>query len=145
MSTILTQSVARLLVAPVLVIAVAVLVRGYADVGDGFSAGVIAALGLLLQYLVFGRAETERSLPMRLIPGLAFAGLLLALVIASIPLLRGDELLTHLPPPGGDVVELGTLELITAFAFDIAVFLLVLGAAVGIIRTIAVAAEEAPE
>jgi hypothetical protein len=41
------------------------------------------------------------------------------------------------------VVKLGTLELITAVAFDVAVFLLVLGAVVGIIRAVALAEEQA--
>ena len=58
-TTVLTRMVARLLLAPVLVVAAAVLVKGYADVGDGFAAGVIAALGVLLQYLAFGRAAVR--------------------------------------------------------------------------------------
>ncbi|MEX0972138.1 MAG: MnhB domain-containing protein [Solirubrobacterales bacterium] len=141
-TTELTKLTARLLFAPILVIAVAVLVKGYESVGDGFSAGVIAALALLLQYLALGREETERRLPMRLVPALAFIGLLAALAVAAIPLLRGDPLLTHVPAPGADVTVLGTLEVITAVAFDAAIFLLVLGAAVGIIHTIARAANE---
>jgi multicomponent Na+:H+ antiporter subunit B len=141
-TSVLTQMVARLLLAPILVIAVAVLVKGYSDVGDGFSAGVIAALGILLQYLAFGRAETERLLPIRLVPVLAFVGMLLALAIAAIPLLRGEPLLTHVPAPGAEVIELGTLELITAVVFDISIFLLVVGSAVGIIHALAVVAEE---
>jgi len=140
-TSVLTQVVSRLLLAPILVIAVAVLVKGYADVGDGFSAGVIAALGILLQYMAFGRAETERLLPIRLVPLLAFVGMLVALVIAAVPLLRGDAILTHAPGPRQDVVALGTLELITAVGFDVAIFLLVVGAAVGIIHAIAVVAE----
>lgn len=142
MSTGLTKLTARLLLAPILVIAVAVLVKGYESVGDGFSAGVIAALGLLLQYLALGREATERALPIRLVPAMAFVGLLGALVVAAIPLLRGDPLLTHVPAPGADVTTLGTLELVTAVAFDAAIFLLVLGAAVGVIHTIAEAADE---
>jgi len=141
-TSILTQTVTRLLLAPILVVATAVLVKGYADVGDGFAAGVIAALGILLQYLALGRAEARRRLPIRLVPHAAFAGLLGALAVAFSPLLRGDAVLTHLPPPGEHVVELGTVELTTAVLFDVAVFLLVLGAVVGIIDAIAGAAEE---
>jgi multicomponent Na+:H+ antiporter subunit B len=141
-TSVLTQTVARLLLAPILVIAVAVLIKGYADVGDGFSAGVIAALGILLQYMAFGRAETERLLPIRFVPALAFAGMLLALAIAAIPLLRGEPLLTHAPAPGAEVAELGTLELVTAVGFDAAIFMLVVGAAVGIIHAIALVAAE---
>ena len=55
MTSVLTQMVARGLLAPTLVVATAILVKGYADVGDGFAAGVVAALGILLQFLAFGR------------------------------------------------------------------------------------------
>jgi multisubunit Na+/H+ antiporter MnhB subunit len=144
-SSVVTQVVCRLLLAPVTLIALAVLVKGYAGVGDGFSAGVIAALGILLQYLAFGRAETERMLPIKWIPALTFVGLLLALLVAAIPLVRGDAIFTHVPAPGAAVTELGTLELITAVAFDVAVFLLVLGAVVGIIHSLALGASEAEQ
>lgn len=131
--TVLTRFVARLLLAPVLVVAAAVLVKGYVDVGDGFAAGLIAALGILLQYVAFGRAAVARALPVRRAPQVAFAGLGIALAVALLPLARGDALLAHAPAPGADVVQLGTLELITAVAFDVGVFVLVVGAAVGII------------
>lgn len=137
MNTVLTRAVARLLLAPILVVAVAVLVKGYADVGDGFAAGAIAALGLLLQYLAFGRAEAERLLPIRLVPAGAFVGLLAGLAVAFAPLLRGDAVLAHLPPPGAKAVKVGTLELVTAVAFDVAVFLLVLGVVLGVIHAVA--------
>ena len=143
MTSLLVQAVARLSLAPMLVIAAAVLVKGYADVGDGFSAGVIAALAILLQYVAFGRETAERSLPLARLPAAAFAGLLLALAIALVPVLRGDPPLTQLPAPGAEVAKLGTLELITAVAFDVAVFLLVVGAVVGIIHSIAAAEEDA--
>jgi multisubunit Na+/H+ antiporter MnhB subunit len=142
MTSVLTRAVARLMLAPTLMIGVAVLVKGYADVGDGFSAGVIAAVAILIQYVAFGREEAERALPLRLIPPAAFAGLLAALALALWPTLRGAPILTHAPAPGSGPVKLGTLELITAVAFDVTVFLLVLGAVVGIIRAVALAGEE---
>jgi multisubunit Na+/H+ antiporter MnhB subunit len=132
-----TRTVSRLLLAPALMIAAAVLVKGYADTGDGFNAGVIAALAILLQYVVFGAEEAERLLPVRRAGLCAVAGLGLSLVVAFTPLLRGDALFTHVPGPGKDVVKLGTVELITAVAFDVGVFLLVFGAIVGALRLIA--------
>lgn len=143
MTTVLTQTVARLVLAPILVIAVAVLVSGYANVGDGFSAGVIAALGILLQYLAFGREEAERLLRLRLVPAGAMIGLLGALVVALVPVARGEAIFTHVPGPGEDVIHVGRLELITAVAFDVAVFVLVVGAVVGFVHAIARAGEEA--
>ena len=142
MTTVLTRMVARLLLVPVLMVAAAILIKGYVDVGDGFAAGVIAALGVLLQYLAFGRAAVERVLPVRHAPKLAIGGLLVALAVAFVPVLLGRPPLQHAPAPGADVVHLGTLELLTAVAFDAGVFALVLGVVVAIIHLIAGAVEE---
>ena len=137
-TSVMTRVIARLLLLPTLVTAAAIIVKGYVQPGDGFSAGVVAALGILLQYLAFGREKTERLLPVRGIGKLAYGGLLLTLTVAVVPLFLGDPLLTHYPRPGGsDVIYLGTLELITAVAFDVGIFFLVLGFAVGAISLIA--------
>lgn len=138
----MTQAVARLLLLPALMVAVAILVKGYSDVGDGFNAGVLAALGVLAQYVAFGAGEAERRLPVRLAPAFAIGGLAIALATAFAPLLAGEPPLTHAPAPGAEVVHLGTLELLSAFLFDIGVFMLVLGAAVGIVHAIAAAEQE---
>lgn len=135
--TVLTRVVARLLLPPILVTAAAVLIKGYGDVGDGFSAAVIAAFGVLLQYVAFGHRAAARALPLRAMPALSFAGLFLALLVTFGPVLRGQAPLTHSPAPNADVIHLGTLELHTAVLFDVAVFLLVFGFAVGAIDLIA--------
>lgn len=134
MSSDLTRLVARSLLVPILLFALAVLVKGYADVGDGFAAGVIAALGVLLQYLAFGRTEVEQVLPVRRAPQLAVGGLLLSLLVAFVPVLLGNAPLQHWPAPGAMVVHFGALEIISAVLFDVGVFGLVLGVAVGIIH-----------
>ncbi len=133
----LTRVISRMLLAPVLVVAFAVLVKGYVDVGDGFAAGIIAALGVLLQYVAFGRDAVAAILPVDRAPALAFTGLGVAVAVALAPLATGRTLLEHLPPPGSEVTTFGTVELITAVAFDVGVFLLVVGAAVAIIDAIA--------
>ena len=84
-TTVLTRGVARLLLAPVVMVALAVLVKGYVDVGDGFAGGIVAALGLLLQYVAFGRRRSSRALPVRHAPRLAVAGLLITLAVAFVP------------------------------------------------------------
>lgn len=140
------QAVARLLLAPLMLIALALLAKGFADVGDGFAAGLVAAIAVLIQYVAFGAAAVERELPVRHASAAAFAGLLLMLAIAVAPLLRGEPLLTQLPPAGVEPVKVGTVELVTALLFDLGVFLLVLGAAVGAMRAVArQAAEGEPE
>src|SRR3954471_3734278 len=54
--TVMTRALARLLLPVTMMVAAAVLIKGYADVGDGFSAGIIASLGVLLHYVSFGPA-----------------------------------------------------------------------------------------
>lgn len=132
----MTRVVARLLLGPTLITAVAILVKGYVQPGDGFAAGAVAALGIAMQYLAFGRREVEHTLPVRGIGKLAYAGLLIGLTIAIVPLFLGDPLLKQHPPPGADVIYLGTLELITAVAFDLGIFLVVLGYGTGVISLV---------
>lgn len=136
-TSVMTRVVARLLLAPTLMISAGLLVKGYAGPGDGFSAGVVASLGLMLQYLAFGREEAERLLPVRGLGIAGFLGLLLILLIGAVPVFLGDPVLTHYPRPGAEVIYLGTLELITAVAFDVGVFLVVVGFAAGVLSIVA--------
>jgi multicomponent Na+:H+ antiporter subunit A len=126
-----TQEVARLLYLPTLLVAAAILIKGFVQTGDGFSAGVVGALGVLLRYLAFGHEEAKRLPPVRYATAIAFSGLLVSLGVAAFGLFAGEAVLTHSPPPGTEPVHLGTLELMTAVLFDFGVFLLVFGFAVG--------------
>lgn len=140
MTSVLTRMVARGLLAPTLVVAVAFLVKGYADVGDGFAAGTIAALGVLLQYVALGRQHVVEALPVNRAPALAMAGLAVGVAVLAAPVLAGGAPLEHWPPAQDTPVYVGSLELITAVVFDVGVFALVLGAAVTIIDAVAAAA-----
>lgn len=131
----MTQMAARLLLAPSLIAAIAILLKGYTQPDDAFSAGAVAAIGIAMQYLAFGRAEAEHKLPVRGIGKLSLIGLL-ALTVALTPLFLGDPILTEHPPPGADVIYVGSIELITAFAFDFGVFLAVLGYATGLMSLV---------
>lgn len=136
--TVMTQTIARLLFLPALMTALAVLIKGYADVGDGFNAGVIAALAFLMQYVAFGYEEAKAKLRNRYLPAIGFCGgLLLALLTAFVPLLLGNPIFRHWPPPGAEVIHFGTFEIITAVAFDVGVFLMVFGFALGTIDIVA--------
>jgi multicomponent Na+:H+ antiporter subunit A len=136
-----TQEVARLLYLPTFVVAAAILVKGFVQTGDGFSAGVVGALGVLLRYLAFGHEEAKRLPAVRHATTIAFSGLLVALGVAGAPLLLGDAVLTHYPPSGTEPIHLGTLELMSAVLFDLGVFLLVFGFSVGVVSFFARAGE----
>lgn len=136
--SIAVRTIARLLLAPSLVVAVAIMVKGYSDVGDGFSAGVIVALAVSLQYVASGARRAEAELPLlRRAPLVAGGGLLLALAVGFFPVLTGKPIFTHWPPPGVHPITIGTLELLTAVVFDVGVFLLVVGVLVILVHQLA--------
>jgi multicomponent Na+:H+ antiporter subunit B len=131
------QSAARILLVPSFVVAIAIMFKGYSDVGDGFSAGVIAALGALLQGLAFGADELDRNPVIRYASVGTFIGLTLALSVAFYPVLLGEPIFLHWPGAGEDVVHFGVLEFITPVLFDVGVFLVVYGFCVGSVYSIA--------
>lgn len=136
--SIVLQVVAPRLLGPALMVAAAIIVKGYADVGDGFSAGVIVALAIALRYIALGVSGAERSMPvLAYAPVVAVGGLLLALAVGFMGLAFGDPPFTHHPSPGNAVVHVGTLELVTAVAFDLGIFLLVAGAVVTLVHQLA--------
>ena len=136
--------VARLLLGPSVVVAAGLIVKGYAEVGDGFGAGVIVALAIALTYVALGGEGAEAALPvLRHAPKLAVGGLLLALATGFFPLLLGDPPVTHRPVPGGHVVKIGGLELITAVLLDVGIFLLVVGVLTVLVHQLALPDEEA--
>lgn len=125
------QTIARLLLIPGWTIALALMFKGYADIGDGFSAGVIAALVVVIQGLAFGAEELEKMVLARMASILAFVGLGIAYAVAFVPVFFGKPIMYHWPPMNRSAVHFGVLEFITPVLFDIAVFLVVYGFCVG--------------
>ena len=143
--TVLRQ-VARVLWGPSLVVAFGLMAKAYAEVGDGFAAGVVVALVIALFYVALGAEGAERALPfLRFAPWLMVGGLVLALVVGFFPLLLGEPPFTHRPGPGEHVTTVGTVELFTPFAFDLGVFLLVLGVLTVLLHQLADPDSEAGE
>lgn len=136
-TTTVTQAVARALLPISVMVGVAMLIKGYTDTGDGFSAGVILALGAVTQVACFGIGVVDRIPILRYAPVAAYVGIILALGIAFVPLAFGDPLFTHWPPAGNSPAHFGTLEIITAVGFDISVCLLVFGFVVGTMTLLA--------
>lgn len=136
--SVLTQAVARILVGPALMAAAAILIKGYGDIGDGFSAGVVVSLVVAVQYLVFGARRTEHELPLlRYAPRVTVAGILIALASGFFPLITGNAIFSHQPAPGQSPIHIGTLELMTPVLFDVGVFMLVAGGLIALIHHLA--------
>lgn len=127
----LIQSIARLILIPGWIMALALMLKGYVDIGDGFSAGVIAALVVVIQGLAFGAEEMEQMVLARMAPMMAFVGLAIAYGIAFIPPVFGHPIMLHQPTMNSSAVHFGVLEFITPVLFDIAVFMVVYGFCVG--------------
>ena len=127
--------VAPRLLAPAVMLAAALIVKGYTDAGEGFSAGVIVALALGLRYVVLGYRRAEQTFrAARHAHVVAGVGLLIAIACGFGSTLLGYPLFTHLPLAGEEVIHVGTLELTTAVGFDVGLFLLVSGSLVMLIR-----------
>jgi len=133
MSSPILEAAGRFALAASLVVAAALLVKGYTAAGDGFAAGAVVAVALGLQIVAGGREQATRQPLLRHSGAIALGGLFLALCVTFAPALFGDAPMTHWPPPGEPVTKVGSIELISAVAFDVGVFALVVGAVGGIL------------
>lgn len=119
-------TLARLLLPLALLVSVYIFLRGHNRPGGGFIAGLITAVALITQYLANGVGWTHARLPwnMHLLIGL---GLLIAAFTGLASLGLGYPFLTstfgHLHWP-----LVGDFELASAMAFDLGVYLVVVGA-----------------
>jgi len=126
----MTALVVRLLFPVALVVGAALVAKGYAQIGDGFSGGAAAGLGALLPYVALERREAARLVGARAAWKLVGGGLVLALAVALAPVFTGRAPVWHLPRPDAHVARFGVLELHTALLFDLGVAALVYGALV---------------
>ena len=117
---------ARLLLPLALLVSVFIFLRGHNLPGGGFIAGLITAVALIVQYLANGVSWTHTRLPAHTHPWIA-AGLIIALLTGLASWLFGRPFLTsafgHLDWP-----LVGEFELASAMAFDLGVYLVVVGA-----------------
>ncbi|MEZ5383681.1 MAG: MnhB domain-containing protein [Microthrixaceae bacterium] len=110
-----------------LVMALYLLFAGHNQPGGGFVGGLVAAAALGLQYAAGGLDQVRL---VGRVPGRYYVGtgLFVATLTAMVPLVVGGDLLesgkVKLHPP-----LLGEIKLISVLAFDIGVFLVVMGLA----------------
>ena len=111
----------RALLAPIAVLSLYLLLRGHNLPGGGFVAGIVLAVGVILQYMAGGARWAEERLAIRPMRWMA-AGLLLALATGAAAWLFAHPFLTS------HVAQVGAFHLPSAFFFDLGVFSLVVGA-----------------
>ncbi|HET7408611.1 MAG TPA: MnhB domain-containing protein [Paracoccaceae bacterium] len=122
--------VARGIFPLLLAAALALWARGYAEPGDGFSAGALAGAGAVLLFVACDHDEARRRAGAEAAPVLLAVGLILALATVLAPVAFGLAPVTHFPRPGREVASIGVLELHTATVFDLGVGISVYGAVV---------------
>jgi multicomponent K+:H+ antiporter subunit A len=123
---VIMASLTRLLLPLALLVSVFILLRGHNLPGGGFIAGLITAVALIMQYLANGVVWTAARLPGNTAPVIG-AGLLIASLTGLASLALGYPFLTsahgHVHWP-----LVGDVELASAMAFDLGVYLAVVGA-----------------
>jgi multicomponent K+:H+ antiporter subunit A len=116
----------RLLLPLALLVSIFILLRGHNLPGGGFIAGLVTAIALVMQYLANGVAWTHARLPAQTHPLIA-SGLIIALLTGLASWFFGRPFLTsafgHF-----DLPLIGEFELASAMAFDLGVYLVVVGA-----------------
>jgi multicomponent Na+:H+ antiporter subunit B len=133
MPSLILQTVTRFLLVLLVLFSIFVLLRGHNEPGGGFIGGLLAAGAIALQQLANGVEAARKTL--RVDPRtLIGAGLLVAALSGCAALLAGRPFLTGLWVLGWQVPGIGKLS--TVLAFDVGVYLVVIGVTLLILFTL---------
>lgn len=132
MRTVVAQATLKAVTPLVVLLFLYLLVRGHQSPGGGFPAALVAGLLIVVHDYVYGHG-TVRRLVRAGAGHLIGWGLLLALGTGMAPLLAGGAFLqvAHWEPR---LPVVGTIPLSTALAFEVGVFLTVLGVVVAMVQ-----------
>lgn len=132
------EVVTRLLFPVMIMVSLYLLIAGHNLPGGGFAGGLVAGTALLIRYLAGGAHELDEAMP---VPAgvLLGSGLVASVATALAPLAFGGLIFqsydVHLHVPGWDSLAtpwgswtlLGDIHLVSSTAFDIGVYLVVVG------------------
>jgi multisubunit Na+/H+ antiporter MnhB subunit len=134
MTTVVLNTIARIILPLLLMFSLYLLGRGHNSPGGGFIAGVLAGLTIALQLNVFGIKYVRNIFVFDSI-SIIFLGLLMAAgtgfvsIVFGFPFLTSSFKIINLP-------LLGKVEIASAFFFDVGIFLVVVGTVSAIVSTI---------
>ena len=132
--SILIEVVVRLIFHAVMVVSIYLLLVGHNLPGGGFAGGLVAGMALVARYLAGGREELGAAAPVNA-GALLGTGLLLAAGTALLPLFRGADALTS-SWFTIDLGFIGEIDFVTSTVFDIGVYLVVVGLALDVLRSL---------
>lgn len=128
------EVVTRLIFHALIIYSIYIMLVGHNEPGGGFAGGLVAGLALMVRYLVGGRQELDAAAPVD--AGLVLgSGLAIAATAGLLPTLLGGGVLQSaiIDIPLG---PLGELHLVTSVLFDVGVYLVVIGLALDVLRSL---------
>ncbi len=132
--SVILETATRLVFHGMIAVSLYLLFSGHNQTGGGFAGGLVLGLALVVRYLAGGRHELNRAAPVN--AGLVLgAGLAVAATAALAPLLVGS---TVLQSTVWDFTlwPWGEVHLVSALVFDIGVYLIVVGLALDVVRSL---------
>ncbi len=133
MQSLILQTIAPIVLHLTLIFSVFLLLYGHNQPGGGFIAGLMAGVGMLLQWVAFDSAEGWRRF--RWPWDKIFAGGLgLATLVGLFGLLKGAYLKSSIYE--FELPFVGSVEVLTAFLFDVSVYLVVVGVLMSILTNL---------
>ncbi|WP_196837114.1 Na+/H+ antiporter subunit A [Zhihengliuella flava] len=141
--SIIFEVVTRLLFHSLLLMSVYLLLTGHNLPGGGFAGGLLAGLAFVIRYLAGGRYELAEATPMS--PGtLLGSGLAVAAASVVVPVAFGGELFQSVALEF-TLPIFGEHKFVTSTVFDVGVYLIVIGLALDVIRSLGSEIDERAE
>ncbi|MEZ2390577.1 Na+/H+ antiporter subunit A [bacterium RCC_150] len=138
--SIIFEVVTRLIFHSMIVFSVYLLLAGHNLPGGGFAGGLTAGLALTIRYLAGGRFELREAAPIS--AGMLLGtGLATAAVSAFVPLLLGGQVFQS-AVIGFWLPLFGDIKFVTSTIFDIGVYLVVVGLALDVLRSLGAEIDE---
>ncbi|GAA3934535.1 Na+/H+ antiporter subunit A [Microbacterium soli] len=132
--SILLEVIVRVLFHTIIVVSIFLLFAGHNGPGGGFAGGLVAGMALVMRYIAGGRWELGAAAPTDAGRLLGF-GLVLSVGAALLPVLFGMTALQSTLWEG-TLPLVGHVEFVSSTVFDIGVYLVVIGLALDVLRSL---------
>ncbi len=132
--SVILETATRLVFHAMIAVSLYLLFAGHNQTGGGFAGGLVLGLALLVRFLAGGRHELNRAAPVSAGAVLG-SGLVVSAVSALAPLAFGGTVLQS-TVFDLDLPVWGEIHLVTALTFDIGVYLIVVGLALDVVRSL---------